>query len=227
MPRGTTLATLRSMLKTECGYNLQTGVAVAQDTELNGFLANMQQWLWSQYQWPFLYSHEDVATVAGTRYYNYPSTISLDYPTKIETKWGVQWFPVDYGISGDEYEAVDPDRGQTIDPIRRWQNYTSTQMEIWPVPSTGQTLRFWGTKLLDPLISDTDTADLDDLLIVLYAAAEKLSRNKQKDADEKRQRGLALFNRLRSASRPNVLFTMGGGSDSEEKVLSIRSNPNF
>lgn len=227
MARGTSLATLRSMLKTECGYNLQVGVAVAQDTELNGVLAQTQQWLWTQYQWPFLYGHEDVATSQGVRYYPLPSIISLDYPTRLETKWGNRWYDVGYGISGDEYEAIDPDRGMTFDPIRRWQIYFATQIEVWPVPSSVQTLRVWGTGQLGVLVADDDVAYLDDLLIVLFAAAEKLKRNKQADSSDKLNRANVLFNRLRGADRPNTVFTLGGeGIETGTKVLSIRSNPN-
>lgn len=230
MGRGTTLATLRYMLKSEIGHNLQTNVATAQDTELNQLLADMQQWVWSQYRWPFLYSHADVAATATTRYLTAPTAISLDYPTKVEAKWGQLWFDVDYGISGEEYQVVDPDRQQTRDPIARWQIYSSTQIEVWPVPSTVQTLRFWGTKTLNALASDTDTADLDDLLIVLFAAAEKLSRAKLADAPAKLNRAQQLFHRLRGADRPNTIFTLGGDGDetsrSGTRYATIFSNQN-
>lgn len=220
------------MLKAELGYSLQSGVAVAQDTELNLLLSNMQKWIWAQYQWPFLYTHEDIAITATTRFYPQLSVVSLDYPTKAETKWGLLWYDVDYGISGEQYEQVDPDRQETLDPIFRWQLVTSTSpptIEVWPVPTSNQTLRFWGTKSLSALASDSDTADLDDLLIVLFTAAEKLSRMKLRDAEAKLNKAQALFHRLRGADRPLMQFPLSGGTEQrrrDQKVVSIVGNPN-
>jgi hypothetical protein len=221
------------MFKAEVGWNLQSGVAVAQDTEVNKLLAQMQQWLWSQYQFPFLYSHQDVAVSNGSRYYNYPALISLDYPTMVETKWGQLWYPVDYGISGTEYESVDPDRGETLDPVSRWQVYSATQFEVWPQPATAQTLRFWGTRLLAPLVAETDVCDLDDLLIVLFAAAEKLKRAKQPDWQDRQGRAIALFNRLKTANRPDTIFALSGKDDGSisyrfgrRRIITVVGNPN-
>jgi hypothetical protein len=230
MARGTTLADLLVMVKAECGYNLQ-GVATAQDQELKALLSNMQLWLWSQYQWPFLYTHADVGATAGGRYLNFPAGLSFDYPTEAETKWGDLWYDVAYGIKGEQYEAVDPDRGQFQDPIERWQNYSATQFEVWPVPSDAQTLRFWGTATLPDLKVDSDVAALDDLLIVLFTAAEKLGRSKQKDAQNKLQRAQALFNKLRGANRPNTCFTLGGDVPNDTHSRNVRfvtmvGNPN-
>lgn len=233
MARGTTLATLRSMLKAECGYNMQTGVATAQDTELNQILNDMQQWLWSQYQWPFLFTHVDVALFGQTRYYTQPVGVSLDYPTETETYWSNLWYPVDYGIRGQEYEAINPDLGETQDPVQRWQIFASTQIEVWPVPAGVQTLRFWGYGTVTNMANDSATAAIDDNLIVFFTAAEKLARAKQGDAAAKLQKAQALFNKLKGANRMNTVFTFGGGPEPRKpfsqfprKVVSIVGNPN-
>ncbi len=47
---------------------------------------------------------------------------------------------------------------------------------------TQQTLRFTGSRALLPLVLPTDTADLDDMLLVFSVAAKKLTRSKQSDA---------------------------------------------
>lgn len=230
---------LRSMLKAEVGHNLQSGVATAQDAELNQIISDIQQWCWSQHQWPFLYSHEDIGLIAGpgnaARFYNYPTTISIDYPTQVETKWGDYWYPVDYGIHGEQYEQSDPDRNQTLDPVQRWQVSSSTQFEVWPVPASVQTLRFWGTKNLAGFktagsFDDTKTADLDDLMIVYYAAAEKLKRMKQADWQDKIQKATQLFNRLRSVNLPDSTFVMSQDDFDHGKkprrVITAIGNPN-
>lgn len=223
------------MLKAEIGSNTTSGVATASDFEYNQILSDVQQWLWTQHQWPFLYTHEDIVLSVNTRYYNYPAIVSLDYPTTVETKWGDYWYPVDYGIKGDQYAISDPDRNQTLDPAERWQIYSATQFEIWPVPATAQTLRFWGTRSLATLkngsvFDDTKVADLDDLMIVYYAAAEKLQRLKQADAQTKLTKATALFNRLRTADRPNSVFVMSRDdfeqTPTSRRVITIVGNPN-
>lgn len=57
-----------------------------------------------------------------------------------------------------------------------------TMFEIWPMNQTVQTMRFTGQRALSPLVLDTDTADLDDLLIVWSAALQPQLRNKLADA---------------------------------------------
>jgi hypothetical protein len=141
------------------------------------------------------------------------------------------WYPVDYGIKGEQYEAVDPDMGEVQDPASRWQTYSPTQFEIWPVPAGQQTLRFWGTGLATTMVVDSDPAVLDDLLIVLYAAAEKLARGKQADAQAKLQLGQALFRQLKCANLPNTVMTIGGGPESrrprrEQRIVTVVGNPN-
>lgn len=225
MARGTTLANLRTMLKAELGYVLTAGVATAQDTELNQILSDMQQWLWWQYEWPFLRTKEDDSLVAGTRYYTLPAGLSYDFPVMVEVKSDDTWTNVEYGISGDQYNQVDSDDAVTRDPVERWQQYSSTQYEVWPIPASAQTLRFWGLATVGALSADGDTAKLDDLLIVLFAAAEKLARMKQPDAAAKLKRAQELFHRLKGASRPDTVFTLGSGGlsqpSTERRVITI------
>lgn len=207
--------------------SVESGVGVADDAALTLLLNQMQQWLWSQFKWSFLFGHEDIATVVGTRYYTLPTTISLDYPTEVETKWGEWWYDVGYGIRGEQYAQCDPDQGETRDPIERWQTYSVTQLEVWPSPSTGQTLRFWGTKMATALVSDGNTAVLDDNLIVLFAAAERLARAKQSDAAAKLSRANALFHRLKAANRPNTSFVLGGDEPfykRDQRIVTVIGN---
>lgn len=239
MARGTALSVLRSMLKAEIGHNLQTGVAAAQDTELNQLLADQQELLWSEHQWRFLYTHEDIAMVANTRYYTAWSTVSFDLGfSKVEVKWGRDWIPVAEGISGEQYERVDPDLNQTRDPVERWQyNTADGKIEVWPVPSTSQTLRFWGQKVLGGFktagsFDDTKTADLDDLMIVLFAAAQKLKRMKQADWQDKLAQATKRLNTLRSVNLPDPVFVMSRDDfdrstpRQSRRVVTAISNPN-
>ena len=228
--RNDTLINLRLSLKGECGINLDSGVAMSEDKRYNVKLANMQQWLWSQHQWPFLYGHEDIAIVPGQRFYNFPTTISMDYPTTAEVEWDTIWTDVTYGIKGPQYEVVNPELNQTLDPVARWQNYSQTQFEVWPPPTTAQKLRFWGTQNLTPLVADTDKALLDNLLIVLFTGAELLARSKQRDAQSLAGRAQKLFLELTGVNRPNMIFRLGGEeqppSRRYQRVIGIVGNTN-
>jgi hypothetical protein len=68
------------------------------------------------------------------------------------------------------------------DPIQNWRWSEEGQFEIWPINVQGQSIRFTGQRALDPLAAGTDTADLDDLMLVLFVAADILARSKQADA---------------------------------------------
>jgi hypothetical protein len=103
-----------------------------------------------------------------------------------------QYLPVDYGIGDDQYNFQNYALGQQSDPIRRWRwatniNETSNpnQFEVWPVPATSQKLRFFGQRAMLTLASASDTADLDDMLLVKWVAGDILMRNKQADAQAK------------------------------------------
>ena len=198
MARGTTLANLRSMLKAEIGD--YSGTNTSRNAELNVLLSNMQKRLSTEHYWPFLERHWDVPVAAGQQYISLPTTtagdpeqevseINLDQLPTVKTHYTTQYWPVAYGITEDEYNTFDFSLGQTSDPIQRWRLATNpneaedpNQFEVWPVPGTAQTLRFTGERAILPLSADDDTADLDDILLVLFCAAEILQRNKQPDA---------------------------------------------
>ena len=72
---------------------------------------------------------------------------------------------------------------------------------------------FKGMRPLRPLIALTDVADLDDDLIVLFAAAEELAAQKAKDADRKAQLAQAhLVSLLANAQSGSSTVQMGLGS---------------
>ena len=72
-------------------------------------------------------------------------------------------------------------------------------------------VRIHGIKNLGGLINDSDKADLDDQLIVLYSAAEMLARQKQADAQNKLAQAQAHYNRLKARLAKTETFVIGGG----------------
>ena len=120
-----------------------------------------------------------------------------------------------YGISAYDYTIQDSDTGSRSWPIRKYEAYGKSQVEVWPMPSentnttTGDgVFRLEGTGNLSPFVGMSDTADLDDQLIVLFASSELLTRQKSPDAQMKGQQAQVHYQRLRarlSKTEPLVL----------------------
>lgn len=194
MPRGTTLSTLRTMLKAAIGDNA-TG-NTSRDSELNVLLSNEQKLYASGYDFPFLVHRWDLVCAAGSRFLALPTTtssvadlnashlINFDRPVKIEVKFNTIWLPVLNGITNTELSCHDSDEDERTDPIQRWRFASNTseaanadKIEIWPLPATEQTIRFTGQRQLIALAADADKADLDDMLLVYSVAVKKATRS--------------------------------------------------
>jgi hypothetical protein len=225
MARLTQLSVLLTMLKAAVGRS--TTVGTGDDVILYQLLSDKQKWLSCEYDWPFLEDRFDVAVPPLSRYLAFPtidnemvtSAMNLERPYKAEVFWNNLWSEVKYGIGSTEFNYLNSDQpGQIQDPVQRWRWCEEGQFEIWPINSTGQALRFTGQRALDTLVAPTDTADLDDQLIVLAVAAELLARAKQKDAELKQQLFAERLTRIR-ASYPTrsrkVIF--GRCNDNEER----------
>lgn len=200
MARGTLVSALLSMLKGEIGDF--AGTNAVRDAELIQLLSNKQKWLATEYEWPFLEQRWDQDVGIGTQFVALPTTdaesdttaINMERFPKLEVLWNNVYQPVEYGIGADEYNTLNFSLGQSSDPIQRWRVATNpneptnqNEFEVWPVPLTTQTLRFTGQRTLLPLAATTDTADLDDMLLVYFVAGERLMRSKQADAQMKLQ----------------------------------------
>ena len=232
MSRGTPLSQLRSMLKAEIGDF--SGTNSNRDALLNALLSNMQKRLGVEHYWPFLEREWDVDVPSGTQYVTLPtetagdpesevSAINLDQLPTVKTLYTTQYWPVNYGISEDEYNTFNFALGQTSDPIQRWRLATNSnetsdpnQIEVWPVPGTDQTLRFRGERTILPLVADSDTADLDDMMIVLFCAAEILTRAKQPDGPLKMQAAQRQLQWLKQGyNTKDKVRTMDGKGDAQ------------
>jgi hypothetical protein len=202
MARGTTLLNLRLMLKAEIGDN--SGTNATADATLNVLLSNMQKWLATEYDWPFLERRFNVSAPANTQYLSFPTSddvgdnvgLNLERFPLVYVLWNTKYQPVQYGISIDEYNTMNyAALQQQSDPIQRWRAATNPNeatnpnaFEVWPVPVTAQTMLFTGQRVVKALAVDADTADLDDMMLVMFTAAERLSRLKQPDAREKAEK---------------------------------------
>jgi hypothetical protein len=222
MARGTSLATVLQMVKAETAKANQT----AQDAEIMQIIANTQQWLASEFDWPFLKGRWDVTIPVRGRYASFPTvdsegtvqlpnTVAIDFERsgqlKVWVKWNNVWQEVFYGIrEQEEYNYIDSDEGQILDPIQRWAFADQGQFEVWPMPASNTLIRFTGQRVPMPLQkvqiigaehggaiggegggviggeqvllwNPSATLDLDDILVTYYAAAEYMIREDQTD----------------------------------------------
>lgn len=129
--RGTQLSQLRYMLKAEVGSSL-TVSTTDNDLNLNQLLSDKQQWLATEYDWPFLDTQFNQTCAKSTRYLTLP-LINLERPTKFETFYNNLWQPIDYGVDSREYNYLNSDQGVVQDPVQRWR--LAEQIEV-PVPTT-------------------------------------------------------------------------------------------
>jgi hypothetical protein len=110
----------------------------------------------------------------------------------------------------------------------KWQIHDGNQFEVWPLPaSNGALVRFSGRRKITPLVGDDDRCDLDDQLVVLYAAAEVEAKKSQKDADLKLAAAKArlLTLRARTSDRRRVRMGMGESQEDGRGWPRIRAFP--
>lgn len=229
MARGNTLLNIRNMVKAEIGD--YSGTNTNADAELNILLSNKQLWLATEYAWPFLERRWDVAVAPGTQYINLPTvddagvTAALNFNRMphVQVHYNLQYYPVTYGINGEQYNTLDFALGQQADPIQRWrlssnpdETNNPNQFEVWPVPTVAQTIRFVGQRVPFTLAADGDKADMDDILLVYLVAADRLARLKQPDAQlmlSKAQR--VLQNQRQVYPTKDKVRILGGGTSTD------------
>lgn len=217
MARYTTLIRLLDKLRAEArlsknpAHNTQ-----ARESHID-VLNRVQETLWADFDWPHLRVERQIAVQAGQRYYDFPTDLDMDRVEKLEVYDGSGWLPLRYGIAGSEYSTYNSDLDERANPVRAWKFYEGEDFEVWPISDVNgdattreNYLKFTGIKKYQPMVADADTADLDDNLIVLYAAAEILASQGAKDADVKLQRANNIYLRQRGGMSPRKVMGMLG-----------------
>lgn len=222
MARGTSLLELRDMLRAEVGASSNVAMGVNTVDQYSLLLSRIQKRLWTDHEWPWAVVNRDEPLLDNQKLYSFPTSLEYDRITGAWAKYNNIWHPLEYGIGPAQYNSFDSDRGQGTTPTVRWQHYENNQFEVWPIPqSAGQVIRFRGVKKLNPLIADTDKAELDDVLLVLFAAAEILSRNQAADAPLKMAQATTHYNKLKGLALKNDRFVYGGGLDKGDRLRII------
>lgn len=189
MPVGTQLATLRQMLYAECGEEMNETISPALKSVYNQLLNNQQLFLDNQHAYLRGKVVVGLQGVVGQQYYNIPTGIDFDrleQPTF--TNVASFRYRIGYSIGQEEYNLYRSELGVTASPVMKWQIVTvngTQQIELWPIPSVAQVIEFTGSLPLSPMVNDTDQCVIDDLVLVLFTAAERLSRQQKADAPAK------------------------------------------
>lgn len=228
MARGKTLGELVTMLREEIGDATSAGLGQNNLPHLKRILQRTQEFLWNDHTWPHLRVYREEVLQAGQRHYSFPADLDFDRVENVHVRYDEDWRPVVYGIEQAHYNVSDPELNEREDPVVRWQAHEGDQYEVWPLPATnGLRLRFEGIKKLAPLVADVDRADLDDNLIVLFAATEILARRQSADAKTKENLATRLYNKLKGQQSKKGMFVMGGGKDPRQGAQVYRPRPRF
>lgn len=235
MARKTTLGQLINDVRAEAGHSLAPNLGASMRDVIINVLQRQQRMLWEGYDWPFLRVVRHVPVQAGSRYYDFPEELSIERVESVEFKWGNQWTPVEYGIETCHLDVSDSDAGVRSWPIERWDEADGDQLEVWPIPTNDGTtdgakdgcLRFTGIRKLSRLTEESDRADLDDTLLVLFSAAEILAREKANDAGLKLQRAERHLSTLKARNAKSGGFSMIGGHEVRRprgpKIIAVRN----
>lgn len=220
MARNVTLGELIDDVRAEAGHSLQPNLGTAMREVLIKVIQRQQRRLWEDHDWTFLRVHRDVPVQAGQRYYDFPADLNLERVERVEFKWDDRWHRLEYGIGRAQLDQFDSDRDVRSWPIFRWQEAEDNQIEVWPVPSLNGGLtppagliRFTGIRALRPLVQESDRADLDDTLLVLFSAAEILAREKANDAGLKLQLAETHYRRLKARGAKREVISLSGEED--------------
>jgi len=221
MARGTSLEVLVDMLRAEIRDLTDVSVGTSNIPSLKQTLRRTQRLLYNRYDWPFLKHMPYLSCANGQRFYNAPSGLNLERIIDVSVWYGNVPSPIERGIGLEEYQSYDSDGGIKASPVRKWDwkwnPATSTdQIEMWPIPdNSNDRLQFTGLRALNALTADSDPADIDDDLIVLFSAAEILAAKKQEDAPAKLSLAREHYNTLTgNYTRGKSPTVMGGGRSS-------------
>lgn len=228
MARGKQLQELIAQLRAETGRSQDVSVGVDEVENLKEILRRTQEVLYDDYEWPHLRVERTVALANGQRYYDFPSDLDFDRIQEVKYKYNNVYTYLERGVGFDDYSIFDSNADERSSPALKWDvrdTGATEQLEVWPIPNEVNTIYFRGTKKLADLIQDEDRADLDDRLIVLFAAAELLQRQKSNDAQAKLQQAnnrLLILRRNSQAGSKTIQVGLGNSARDQSNRLKTR-----
>lgn len=232
--RGTSLVQLLTKYRSESRMSRNVAHNAADRDRQVEHIQTVQEWLWEDFDWPMLRVSRTVEIAAGQNTYDMPDDLHLDRTQKAELWYGGRYLPLTNGIDARHYSTFNPALDQRSWPITNWRIAEDEQLEVWPMPSQDYDattleghIKLTGIRKLRPLIADTDVADLDDQLIVMFCAAEVLAATGAKDANLKLDKANKRYNKLRGNQQRRRVTSMFGGQQSQrpERIPIAVYNP--
>lgn len=229
MARRSTLEAIRNDFRAECRLSMNAAHNTQDAARQVIVLQRTQEWLWRDFDWPHLRVDRFIDLQAGQRYYDMPEDLDIDRIQRVAVRHDRVYCDLRAGIDEAQYAAHDSDLDQRAWPVRRWQLTEDEMLEVWPIPdsnfdpsSLDGRLKITGIRQLKPFVAESDRADLDDRLIVLYAAAEYLASKNSDDAQLKLDQATQLYSKLRGQlMHPRRYAMFGTGQPSRIKRVPI------
>jgi hypothetical protein len=209
MARGTTLNELVKMFRDEAGLASTSALSQNVVEAVKTTLRRTQDILYAGWTWPHLRVDRFEALRSGENEYSFPPDLDPDRVEYVVARESPEndWLPVCYGITPSMRNEYDSAKNERADPVKAWQYFDYGQYEVWPMPSLDTAeLMLTGLRVLRPLIADGDRADLDDRLIVLFAAGQWLKRAKDPSADVVLQLADAHYLKVKGNSQRKTVF---------------------
>lgn len=193
MARGQTLESILTKVRAKARLSLLPAANTqARDGQVIR-IQQVQQRLWDGYNWPHMRIEHTLPLQAGQYLYDLPETdaytLSMDRVEYVAVRDGGEWVRLCADITDANYTIHETQLDERAWPVRNWRASPNDEIEVWPIPDQNADattlegyLKVVAIRNLDPLVEDSDRADLDDELIALLAAAEILQANGAADA---------------------------------------------
>lgn len=205
MARDNTFAQIVNMTRLEAGLDPDPALSLTVQPMLEQLVKREYDRLYEEFDWPFLRLHVDLLTQAGQRYYDVPTEMDLDRIETVDYYWGNRWYPLERGITPQQYNIYNSELDVRVEPAFRWDiknTGSGPQVEIWPIPvSDDRQVRFTGIKKKTELVAAGDRCDLDDMMIALFAASEYLAGKGSPQASLKQQKAVERFRMVKGRSK--------------------------
>jgi hypothetical protein len=234
--RARTLGHVLTLLRAEARLSLNPAHnAQTRDTQVAA-VQRVQDMLCDDINWPHLRVDRFLNLQAGQRLYDVTSTLDVRGVTKNDIRIdkidrvfvmdGNEWRPLHPQIGLREYAQFNSDSEERSWPVYNWQVYEGEQVEIWPIPAEDSAtsglegwLKIVAYRNPRPIVSDSDTCDLDDRLLALFASVEFIRDETQaKYKSDMANRRLAKLTGALVKEKRFRMFGIGT-EDSDRRIL--------
>lgn len=195
-----TLADLRNELSVRLGFGAQVNAGQANAAILNSFLADAQEQLYDEFDWPELVAFDEKTTGIGQALYDWPVDVNVRRLLSVAVRIsGNIWHPLQRGIEFSHRSIVASSYPLRYEP-------TAAQMEVWPVPSAAYVLRRYYVKALGSFTQNDDAVTLDARLVLLFALANAKAHYRHPDAQSYAKQAAQNLSIIKNKSRRNTVI---------------------